>query len=216
MSGKDYRPTRRLAGRIPGDTSDAMRSRSPGTRYSRPGSLLLLALLSVPLVLGLSGCLKHRSTGSLIDDNTMELRVIDALDDSERFGPESHIKVEVIEGIVLLMGETDTEERRAEAGRIAADVHRVERVVNEIELTEAAGLGTRMNNTWLSSKVKTALITKNPIEGFDGTRIKVVTSDRTVFLMGRVTREEGNAVAEVARNVSGVEKVVKVFDYKSD
>lgn len=192
-----------------------MEDRRPDGKKAGTVASLLATCLALLVVPTLSGCLEHRSTGMVIDDNNMELRVIDAIDDTERFGPESHIKVEVFEGIVLLMGETDTDERRTLAAEAAASVDRVERVVNEIELDEAAGLGTRFNNTWLSSKVKTAIIFENPIEGFDGTRVKVVTSDRTVYLMARVTREEGDALAEVARNISGVEKVVKVFDYKN-
>ena len=69
------------------------------------------------------------------------------------------------------------------------------------------------NNSWLTAKVNTALMTKNPVEGFDTSRIKVISSDHTVYLMGIVSRAEGDAAAEVARNVGGVEKVVKVFSY---
>ena len=86
-------------------------------------------------------------------------------------------------------------------------------MVNEIQIDESASFGDKFNNSWLTTKVNTALIKENPMPGFDATRIKVVSSAGTVFLMGLVTREEGNAVAEVARNVSGVSKVVKVFEY---
>ncbi|MDX1461095.1 MAG: BON domain-containing protein, partial [Xanthomonadales bacterium] len=68
--------------------------------------------------------------------------------------------------------------------------------------------------TWLTTKVNTALLRENPVPGFDATRIKVVTSQNNVYLMGLVTREEGDAVAEVARHVGGVEKVIKVFSYR--
>ncbi|MDX1556747.1 MAG: BON domain-containing protein, partial [Xanthomonadales bacterium] len=62
-------------------------------------------------------------------------------------------------------------------------------------------------------KANSVLTAKNPIEGLDATRIKVLTARRIVYLMGTVTREEGDRVAEVVRNIGGVEKVVKVFDY---
>ena len=57
------------------------------------------------------------------------------------------------------------------------------------------------------------LITENPLPGNDASRIKVISSQNTVYLMGMVSQKEGEAVAEVVRNIRGVEKVVKVFDY---
>ena len=49
--------------------------------------------------------------------------------------------------------------------------------------------------------------------GFDATRVKVVSENKTVFLMGLVHEEEGDAAAKAAQKVSGVEKVVTVFEY---
>jgi osmotically-inducible protein OsmY len=57
------------------------------------------------------------------------------------------------------------------------------------------------------------LIKENPLPGNDASRIKVVSSQKTVYLMGLVTREQGDKVAEIVRNIGGVEKVVKIFDY---
>lgn len=179
-------------------------------RRARARALSLLLLLA-PLLL--SGCLQYRSTGAMFDDQNIELRVIDAINANEEIGTESHIKVEVYENMVLLMGETPTEARKALAGRSAAKVDRVERVVNEIEVTERADLGARFGNSWLSGKVKTAIGRADTLEGWDMYRVKVVSSRGTVYLMGNVSRQEGDAVAEVVRNVRGVDKVMKVFNY---
>ena len=178
------------------------------TRPLRWLTLLLLILLTA-----CAGTDRKRSMGTVLDDQTAEVRVIDAIYSTEVIGEESHIKVEVHEGVVLLMGETDTQEKRALAEQVAGEVPHVDRVVNEVVVAEAASFGTKLNNSWLSAKVNTALVTENAVEGFDATRIKVITSDGTVFLMGKVSREEGDAVAEVARNVRGVDRVVKVFSY---
>jgi len=89
----------------------------------------------------------------------------------------------------------------------------VQRVVNELAVDTSATIGERIDNTWLTTKVNAVLVKENPVPGFDATRIKVVSSKNNIYLMGLVTREEGEAVAEVTRNVGGVEKVVKVFSY---
>ena len=155
----------------------------------------------------------RRSVGTVLDDQTIEFQVIDHIYSTDEIGQESHIKVEVYKSVVLLMGETDTVEKAELAARRAAEVDNVDHVVNELQVREAASVGQKFNNSWLTAKVNTALLAKNPVPGFDPTRIKVVTSNDTVYLMGVVSREEGDAVAEVARNVGGVERVVKVFNY---
>ena len=114
---------------------------------------------------------------------------------------------------MLLVGEVEEPATRQLASQIASGVENVERVVNELEVAPEADTGERLENAWLTTKVNSALLTENPVPGLDTTRIKVVSSRNNVYLMGLVTREEGKAVAEVARNVSGVEKVIKVFSY---
>lgn len=168
-----------------------------------------------PAVVGGAAITAHdrRSVGTVFDDQSAEIQVIDRIYSTEAIGEESHIKVEVYEGVVLLMGETDTEAKRVLAAEKAAEVAHIEKVVNEIKVDERAGFGTKLNNSWLTAKINTTLLTKNPIPGFDPTRIKVISSDGTVFLMGLVTREEGEVVTEIVRNVRGVSRVVKVFNY---
>lgn len=181
--------------------------------------LALLAALSLQgcaaAVVGGAAVVAHdrRSVGTVMDDQTLEVQVSNRIYSTGDIGEESHIKVEVYEGVALLMGETDTEARRERAAQLASEVPNLDHVVNEIAVKDAVGIGTKFNNSWLTTKVNTALLTNNPVPGFDATRIKVITSDRTVYLMGLVSRAEGDAVAEVARNVSGVERVVKVFNY---
>lgn len=180
---------------------------------------LLLALLT------LSGCAAvaiggaamvasdRRTTGTVLDDQTTELTVSDRIYATPGFEGGDHVKVEVYQGVVLLLGEVTTAEKQALAGKRAGEVKNVARVVNELTVGSSASVGKRLDNTWLTTKVNTALIRENPVPGFDATRIKVVTSQNNVYLMGLVSREEGDAVAEVARNVGGVAKVVKVFSY---
>lgn len=206
------------------------------TGYSRPitstparvGRGAYLAALSLTALMTLCGCTAavvggvvvatvvatdKRSTGTVIDDQTIEFAVIDHLHNDPGIGPEDHIKVEVYEAVVLLVGEVEEPATRQLASQIASGVENVERVVNELEVAPEADTGERLENAWLTTKVNSALLTENPVPGLDTTRIKVVSSRNNVYLMGLVTREEGKAVAEVARNVSGVEKVIKVFSY---
>jgi osmotically-inducible protein OsmY len=87
------------------------------------------------------------------------------------------------------------------------------RVVNDLTIGERAKFGGKTNNLWLTTKVNSVLLKENLLPGNDASRIKVVSSQHTVYLMGLFTHEQGDAIAEVVRNIGGVEKVVKVFDY---
>jgi osmotically-inducible protein OsmY len=156
----------------------------------------------------------RRTPGTVLDDQVLEVQVIDRIYSAPEFAGGDSVKVEVYQGVALLVGEVTTDAKRELAGRRAAEVQHISRVVNELAVGQSVDLGTRLGNTWLTTKVNTALLRHNPVPGFDATRIKVVTSQSQVYLMGLVSREEGDAVAEVARNVGGVEKVVKVFSYR--
>ncbi len=155
----------------------------------------------------------RRSAGTVLDDQTIEIKVGDHIYAAEQIGDQDHIKVEVYQGVVLLVGEVSDEAKRQLASQRAAEVEDVERVVNELDLATRANAGEMLDNTWLTTKVNTVLVKENPVEGFDATRIKVVSSRNNVYLMGLVTRDEGDKVTEIVRNISGVEKVVKVFSY---
>jgi len=181
----------------------------------RSRTLSYLTVILLISVLGLSACSSHerRSTGTVLNDQSLEYDVLSNIRNDPSFSEKDHIKVEVHLGVVLLAGETISEENKALATRLAEAPRLTERVVNDLVVGERSGFGGKLDNSWLSTKVNSILVTENPLPGNDASRIKVVSSQNTVYLMGIVTREEGDKVAEIVRNVGGVEKVVKIFDY---
>jgi len=74
----------------------------------------------------------------------------------------------------------------------------------------AADLSSRTNDSYLETRVKTALIAEKNISA---NNFKVVCENGSVYLMGLVTRDEGARGADVASRVPGVTQVVKVFQY---
>ena len=177
-------------------------------------TILLPAILLIS-IMGLVACSSHerRSTGTVLNDQSLEYDVLSNIRNDPSFTEQDHIKVEVHLGVVLLAGETVSEENKELATRLAEAPRLTERVVNDLKVGERAGFGGKLDNSWLSTKVNSVLVSENPLPGNDASRIKVVSSQNTVYLMGIVTRAEGDEVAEIVRNIGGVEKVVKVFDY---
>ena len=93
---------------------------------------------------------------------------------------------------------------------LAKGVQNVNDVYNEVRVGEKASFTQMSKDAWITSQIKSKMLVDSKVKTSD---IKVVTENNEAFLMGNVTQDQGNAAAEIARNVSGVTKVVKVFNY---
>ncbi len=191
------------------------------TRWIVSGTLLITALLlngCVPLVVvggaAATASVVHdrRTTGSIVEDQAIELRVINGLAKDKELSKQSHINVTSYDYIVLLSGETPSEAFRTRAGEIARAQKEVRRVHNELVIAAPSSMMTRSSDSLITSKVKSALF-KVKAEGFDPTRVKVVTENGTVFLMGLLHRQEASEVTEQARKISGVQRIVTLYRY---
>jgi osmotically-inducible protein OsmY len=183
---------------------------------------LARAMLCTMLAVSLQGCFElalgtavvgslaavdRRTLGVQTDDKTIPLKIAARLRENLREG--HRINVNTFNRRVLLTGEVKDEAMRQEAQRLAAAVEGVEGVYNELAVDFVSGLGTRSHDTLLTTKVKASLIDAKDLQS---NAIKVVSERGVVYLMGLVTEREGTRAAEIAAGVSGVTKVVKLFD----
>ncbi|HED19233.1 MAG TPA: BON domain-containing protein [Gammaproteobacteria bacterium] len=191
------------------------------TRWIVSGTLLMSALLlngCIPVVVvggaAATASVVHdrRTTGSIVEDQAIELRVGDAIRKDKELSKQSHINVTSYDYIVLLSGETPTEAFRTRAGELARAQKEVRRVHNELVVAAPSSMMTRSSDSLITTKVKSALF-KVKITGFDPTRVKVVTENGTVFLMGLLHRKEASEVTDKAREVGGVQRIVTLYRY---
>lgn len=152
----------------------------------------------------------ERNTRSLIDDQLIETKAKDKLYANAEVAKRIHINVTSYNGVVVLTGEVLSRSLRNRAINIVRHMDKVRRVHNELRVADLAGFQSRTSDSWITSKVKAQMITT---KGFTSSQVKVVTEAGTVYLMGLVTKDTGNQAAEIARNVSGVKRVVKLFEY---
>ena len=129
---------------------------------------------------------------------------------NERLGDRVHINVTSFNRRVLLTGEVPDDKARAEAERIVGGVENVATVVNDLQIAGISSLTARTNDSIITSKVKGNFVDERELHA---NAFKVVTEASVVYLMGLVTRAEGDLAARVASRTSGVKQVVKVFDY---
>ena len=187
-----------------------------------------LAALSVAMaMLALSGCAPlvigavaagtaivatdRRSTGTQLDDKTIQVRVANELTDALR-GNDIHINVNSNERRVLLTGEVNNEAIKAKAGELAARSKEVRMVNNELIVAAPSTFSQRTEDNTLGARVRATFVNTKEI-AFNS--IDIVTERRTIYLMGAVTQKEADVAANVASRVSGVKQVVKLFDVAS-
>ncbi|MET0052984.1 MAG: BON domain-containing protein [Candidatus Thiodiazotropha sp.] len=154
----------------------------------------------------------RRTTGIIVEDQSIELKAYDLLSKDPQIKEQTTIHVTSYNMVVLLTGQADNDGLRRKAEQIVSGIERVRRVVNEIEIGSSASLGEISRDATLTSEVKVRLAGIK-IPDFDPLRVKVVTERGSVFLMGLITKAEGDAVTDVVRHISGVRRVVRVFEY---
>ena len=150
----------------------------------------------------------RRSVGAQADDEAIELKISNNI--GTGYGDRVHVSVTSYNGIVLLTGEVPTQDLVATIGEIARTTAKVRRVHNEITVGPVTDVGSRTNDSYITSKVKARFVESNK---FAATHVKVVTERQVVYLMGLVRRDEGDTAGQLASTTSGVLRVVKLFEY---
>jgi len=149
----------------------------------------------------------RRTTGIQLEDQNIAFKVESNM--AQRFGDTARINAMSYQGKVLLTGDAPDETVRSQAAEIASKIENVRSVVNQVAVRPVATFSQRSNDTWISSKVRTALINT---KGVPSRTIDITTDHGVVYLMGKVTATEGNYAAAAAANVGGVARVVKLFE----
>ena len=184
---------------------------------------LRLGLLS--LTLAASGCTSvleatndkpiqlnpgKRTLGAMIDDEQLETVAQVNINKTDPALDQAHINTVAFNGIILLTGQVPSNDLRLKAGDTVKQIHGVRQVFNEIQVQGKTSFLSRTNDGWLTTKVKSTLISN---EDIDSGRIKVVTEDGVVYLLGLLSQVEADKAANVVSTIGGVQKVVKAVEY---
>ena len=153
----------------------------------------------------------RRTTGTQVEDEGIELRAVNRI--RETLGDRAHVNVTSFNRQVLLTGEVPTAQDRATVDQIVAGVNNVRSVVNDLAVMPNSSLSQRSNDTFITGKVRASLVDAQDISA---NSFKVVTERNTVYLMGRVSQREANRATDIARGVTDVRKVVRVFEIVSE
>lgn len=151
----------------------------------------------------------RRTAGTVVDDEVIELKIFAAIRRDQELSKQVHVNVTSYNGAALLTGEAPSAALRAEVGRITAQTQKVREVHNEITIAAPSSMLVRSSDSVITSKIKTRMLAE---KNFDPLRIKVVTENGIVYLMGIVTPREADIATAISRRTGGVQRVVKLFE----
>ncbi|MFW5443107.1 MAG: BON domain-containing protein [Methylococcaceae bacterium] len=188
---------------------------------------IFIALLSLPLFLsgcstiatggaeitGLSLLHERRTSNAILNDEGIEINASIKLNSEEDTRKLCHFNVTAYNGTVLVTGETPTEKLRNKIITIVRTIPDVKLVHNELTIAQPSSFSSRSNDTFITTKVKSSLSNIQNLPGFDATRVKVITENGSVYLLGLVHKNEAHVATEITRRESGVKRVVKIFEY---
>lgn len=184
------------------------------------GAVLLASLVSLsacaPLIVGgavVTGVMAtdRRTTGTQVEDESIEIKVASAV--RKEVGERIHLNVTSYNRQILLTGEVRNVADKERAEKIAQSQENVKSVVNDLAVMDISSLTQRSKDIVLTGRIKAAFVDAKDLQV---NAIKVVTERGIVYLMGRVTPREAKRATDIARSMSGVTKVVRVFEEISE
>ena len=180
----------------------------------------LLTQLSAcaPLIIGSAALttkvvIDRRTAGIQLEDEAISLRSESGL--RSQLPKSSNVRVSSYNRLVLLTGEVNNESERLQAERFVKSQDNVKSVINDLIVSPESSLTQRAQDLLITTKVRALLIQAKDIHS---SAVQIVTERGNVYLMGRLTQAEAKRVVDLIStgNVSGVQKIVKVFETISE
>jgi osmotically-inducible protein OsmY len=152
----------------------------------------------------------ERTIAQQIEDESIETKAKVNIHAANAAFDDANLTIVSYNGYVLIAGQVASEALKAGATEVVRKIHGVRRIYNELEIAAPSSAITRSSDTWITAKVKSWLLGRSDTEG---SRVKVVTENGVVYLMGLVTREEAQRITDTAASISGVQRIVRLFEF---
>ncbi len=153
---------------------------------------------------------ENRSMSTVNDDNNIEYTANSEINQTPDLNENSHISVVSYNHAVLLVGQVPSDSVKQQVQSLVQSLPKVSRVYNQLTVGPETSMTTRTNDTWITTKVKAGMLKE---KGLHSGQIKVVTENSNVYLLGVVSRRQAQMASDVARRISGVHRVVTLFQF---
>lgn len=162
------------------------------------------------MAVGASTAIDQRTTGTVIEDQAIELKTSQAFRADPEIRDQAHWNATSYNTKVLLSGEAVNDNLRRRMEEIVRNIPKVTEVFNELTVAAPSSMMSRSSDTVITTKVKSLLLADKETKGLS---VKVVTEKGVVYLMGLVSTQQADQATEITRQTGGVQKVVKLFEY---
>lgn len=152
----------------------------------------------------------NRGMKIIVEDRNIVSQAEQRLASDKALKTQAHVVITTLNHNVLLAGQAPTKELSDEAERLVKAMSKVNVVYNEIAIEDPTAHKVRAHDAWLTTKIKTLLLAEKNLRS---TQIKILTENSVVYVLGLVTRGQGDLATDKIRQIDGVEKVVKLFEY---
>ena len=149
----------------------------------------------------------RRTSGAQLEDKAIEIKASQRA--RELLGDRGNVNVTSYNRAVLLSGEVPNEADRAAIEKAAREVENTKGVVNELVVGFPSSLADRAGDSLIAGKIRAKFIDADDLSA---SAFKITVERGVVYLMGLVTDAESRRATQVAASVSGVKKVVRVFE----
>ena len=176
----------------------------------RPCSILIFAMTC-----GCTGINEHRTTGTFIEDFSIERKVARFIKNDSALKDQTHVNATSYNEVLLLTGQVPTEKLRQIIIDNAGRVSKVKKIHDFLTIAAPSSMISRTNDSYLTTKVKTHILASvifKKEKNIKVDRIKVVTENSVVFLLGVVSKKQANIASQIARKTPGVQKVVRLWE----
>lgn len=153
-----------------------------------------------------------RTTQEIWNDNNIEFEVA-GIGNKSPFRGNARITASSYNGTVVLMGQANTDSLKRDIESQTRKLKGVKEVHNQLRVKAPLSMGEISHDSWITTKVKSALLANSEL---NGVKVKVITEDKEVFLLGYVSDQHAEIATDVARNISGVKQVVRAFHSGED
>ncbi|MGP1958367.1 MAG: division/outer membrane stress-associated lipid-binding lipoprotein [Arsenophonus sp.] len=152
-----------------------------------------------------------RSIGRQIDDGTLEVRVTTAINKDKEIIHNTRIIAIAYGGKILLIGQAPDLSLAERAKWIATNIEGVQIVYNEIRQAVPVDFSISSKDTWITARIKSQIFIKSDLVKL--LTVKVITENKEVFLLGILTKEEGEDITKIISETDGVKRVITAFTY---
>lgn len=151
----------------------------------------------------------RRTAKTIVDDQAITVKANLALARNQPIWKASHISTLSYNNSILLVGQTKSNFYKDEVERMVQQIEGVGTIYNQITVGAPTCMSVRANDTWITTQVKARIFSDRDV-GMN--RVKVITEDGVVYLMGALTQDEEYITLRIARCVPCVKKVVTVLE----